>query len=261
MTIRARDFENPSSSRFEKKEYCSMKKHRRLLWSLGLSALLGLMAGNAQAGSITLSVDLGGVVIFTATSVGTDQTVSANLIALNAALTAPGSAYQFQSLSSNSNYTGGATGFLQTNAQLNTSGGGTTAATLSIDASQDGFLSPTGVNGYLVSSLAANSSSTTSGTTAFTSDFQGTPSPTLTFTAPGVYSAMTTPMAVGVIPPSYSLSNHFEINLADPTGSSEGITGTATLTAIPEPASIVMMLTSMPVPFVVMGLLRRNRKV
>ncbi len=238
-----------------------MKKHRRLLWSLGLSALLGLMAGNAQAGSITLSVDLGGVVIFTATSVAPDQTVSANLIALNAALTAHGSAYQFSSLSTNSNYTGGAFGSLQTNAQINTSGGGTTTATLSIDASQDGFLSPTGVNGYLVSSLAANSSITTSGTLAYTSDYQGIPSATLTATAPGVDSAMTPPQAVGVIPPSYSLSNHFSINLADNIGTSVGATGTATLNAIPEPASVVMMLTSMPVPFVVMGLLRRNRKV
>jgi hypothetical protein len=224
---------------------------------------MGLMPGKASAGSITLSVDLGGLVIFTATSIAPDQSVSANLIALNAALTAHGSAYQFQSLSANSNYTGAGTGFLQTNAQLNTSGPGTTADTLSIDTEQSGFLSPVGPNGNLTSSLAANSSSTTTGTTTFTSNYENPAtilSPPLVFAAPGVFSGSTVPMAVGAVPSGYGLSNHFLINLAVTPGASLGITGTATLgaTTVPEPTSVVIFMTSLPLAFIGMVHYRRR---
>jgi hypothetical protein len=37
------------------------------------------------------------------------------------------------------------------------------------------------------------------------------------------------------------------------------VTGTATITAVPEPASLVMLLTGLPVPMVVVGMLRRRK--
>jgi hypothetical protein len=245
------------------KEYCSMRKCRGVLLGLALSALIALGGNQAQAGPIILTVDLGGTVIFTATSVAPDQSVSANLLALNTALAAHGSAYQFTSLSATSNFTGASTAFLQTNAQLNTSGTGTTAVSLSIDTTQTGFLSPVGPGGQLLSTLAGDSSTTTTGTNNYTSDYQGTmSSATLTYTPPGVFSGTAPLLSVGTVPSGFELSNHFVITLAKTAGASEGITGTATLTAaVPEPASLVMMLSSLPVPFVVMGLRRRNRKV
>ncbi len=53
-----------------------MQKHRGLLMSLALSAVSGLIGSQTHAGSITLSVDLNGVVIYTATSVAPDQNVA-----------------------------------------------------------------------------------------------------------------------------------------------------------------------------------------
>jgi hypothetical protein len=240
-----------------------MRRHRGFLYGLALMALSGFMANRADAGSISLSVDLNGVVIFTATSTSPNQSVSAVLVTLNDALKSHGSAYQFQSLSANSNFTGGANGTLQTGFQLNTSGTGTTAAVLSIDTVQSGFLSPTGPDGKLDSS-AGGSFGNTTGSLSYTSDYQGANSPTLVFPASGSngsYSGDTGPVAVGTVPSGYSLSNHFLINIAKSPSTTLGGTGTATLTAsiVPEPASVVMMLTGLPVPLVFMGLLRRRK--
>lgn len=226
-------------------------------------ALSGFMANRADAGSIALSVDLNGVSIYTATSSSPDQSVSAVLATVNSALGAHGSAYRFSSLSANSNYTGGANGTLQTNFQLNTSGSGTTTAVLSIDTTQGGFLSPVGPNGALDSS-AGGSWGNAAGSVSYTSDYQGAPSPTLVFPiagANGSYSSDTGPVPVGTVPSGYSLSNHFLISVTKGANTTLGGTGTATLTAssVPEPASVVMMLTALPVPLVFMGLLRRRK--
>ena len=239
-----------------------MKKHRRLLWSLGLSALMGLMAGETRAGSITLSVDLNGVVIYTATSVAPDQSVQAALGALNTALGAHGSAYRFTGLNAQSNYTGASDGSLQTGFQLNTSGGGTTAAVLSIDTVQTGFLSPTGKDG-MVTSTAGGSFNTATGSLSYTSDYQGANTPTLVFPVAGTasYSSTTGAIPVGTVASGYQLSDHFLISLTKGPAVFLGGTGGVTLTAgVPEPASIVMLLTSMPVPLAFLGLIRLRRK-
>jgi hypothetical protein len=49
------------------------------------------------------------------------------------------------------------------------------------------------------------------------------------------------------------------INIAHIDGVA-GYTGQTTVTGIPEPASIVMMLTGIPVPLIVLGILRRKAK-
>jgi hypothetical protein len=148
-----------------------MQKHRGFILGLALSALVGLMGNQAHATSITLTVDLNGIVIFTATSSSPDQSVEASLVAVNTALGAHGSAYKFTGLSAQSNYTGTSLGSLQTTFQLNTSGAGTTAAVLSIDTTQSGFLSPTGPGGSVVST-AGGSYNTASGSLSYTSDYQ-----------------------------------------------------------------------------------------
>jgi hypothetical protein len=49
------------------------------------------------------------------------------------------------------------------------------------------------------------------------------------------------------------------VDPATAAGGSVGFTNKVTVTGIPEPASVVMMLTGMPLPLVVLGLLRRRR--
>ena len=53
------------------------------------------------------------------------------------------------------------------------------------------------------------------------------------------------------------------INLAaNPSSPTDGFTGSVrvTGTAVPEPASMVMFMTGMPLPLVLVGLLRRRRR-
>jgi len=238
-----------------------MARHRRFFLGLALSALVGLMGQSAQAGSITLSVDLGGVVIFTATSTAPDQSVAAVLTAVNTALGSHGSAYRFTGLSAQSNFTGSTFGSLQTTFQLNTSGAGTTAAVLSIDTVQSGFLSPLGSGGTAVST-AGGSFSTASGSLSYTSDYQGALTPNLVFPVSGTnsYSGTTGSVPIGTIPSGYSLSNHFLISLTKGPSVFLGGTGGVVVTAVPEPASIVPMLLGMPLPLaVVFALIRRRR--
>jgi hypothetical protein len=261
IAIRERGFNNPSSLRFGKKENSSMEKLRRLLWSLSLIALVGLMPSETQAGPITLSVDLDGVEIFSFSSVAPDQNVLVPTAAVNAALTAAGSAYQFISLSAQSNYTGTTFGSLQTTFQLNTSGPGDTSAVLSIDTDQSGFLSPTGPLGSYNSSVGGQYSNAT-GSLSFTSDFQGVNGPTLPIAISGTnsYSAATGDVPVGAVPSGYELSNHFLISLTQtPTTFLGGTGGIELHAAIPEPSSVVMFLTAMPLPLVLVGLARRRR--
>jgi hypothetical protein len=242
-----------------------MLRHRRLLLGLALSALMGFSGSQAQAGSISLSVDLNGVVIYTATSVSPDQSVSAALVTLNDALKAHGSAYVFSSLSANSNYQGDGTGFLQTTGQLSTSGTGTTAATLSIDTSQSGFTAPLGTNGMLMST-SSGSYINSVGSSTYTSDFQGTNATPLTntLTGTGSYSTPNPPPTVGIgsVPSGYSLSNHFSISLTKAANLTYGFSGEAIVTAsvVPEPSSVVMFLTGMPLPLALaFGAIRRRR--
>jgi len=240
-----------------------MKRHRRLLWSLGLSALMGLMASETQAGSINLSVDLNGTVIYTTSSVSPDQNVAAILIQVNAALVANGSAYQFTGLNAQSNFSGGSIGSLQTTFQLNTSNSaGTTAAVLSIDTTQSGFLAPVGPNGVLTST-AGGSYNTASGSLSFTGNFQGGNSPTVVFPVSGTDSYSGTNMVgVGSVPSGYELSNHFLISLSKGPNVFLGGTGGVTVAAaaVPEPSSVVTMMMGMPMSLAFMGLLRLRRK-
>jgi len=229
-------------------------------------ALSGFMANRAEAGSITLSIDFNGTVLASAVSTGLDQTVvftQAEINNANTLLSGAGSAYQLSGLSANSNFSGAGTGFLQINGQLSVAATGSTAGTISLDATQGGFLAPVGPNGTATTSSVANLAGGASTTTTYTGDFQGAslPSP-IVFTGSGPsFSASNAPSAIGSIPSGYSLSTHYVIALADVANSSEGVTGTTTVMAAttPEPASIVMLLTGLPMPLVFMGLLRRRK--
>jgi len=226
-------------------------------------ALSGFMANRAEAGSITLSIDLGGTVLVSEVSTAPDQTVeftASDIASANADLIAAGSAYRLSGLSANSNFTGGATGFLQITGQVSIGAVGNTTLALSLDATQGGFLAPVGPSGTATTSSSANYAGSATGTTTYTGDFQGAvlPSP-ITFSGTG--SSTSAPVGIGSVPSGYSLSSHYVLNLGDVQTASVGVVGTTTVTAaaVPEPASIVMLLTGLPMPLVFMGLLRRRK--
>jgi hypothetical protein len=232
-----------------------MQRHRGLTLGLILGALLALTGSSAQAGSITLSVDLAGSVIYTVTSSGTNQTVSANLTVLNSLLSSTG--YTFSSLSSNSNYTGSTSGFLQTTGQLLIGTGATPA--LSVDVTQGGFLAPVGPSGSMMSTLSTNAVGLSSGSTMYTGDFNGTDSAPLTG-GTGFFAGSAPPVAIAPVPSGYSLSNTFSLTGLSGVGGTEGFIGSVLVTAVPEPATGVMLLTGMPLPLaIVFGLIRRRR--
>jgi len=70
--------------------------------------------------------------------------------------------------------------------------------------------------------------------------------------------------AIAAFVTPYSMTNTLAIGLtASATANVTdqfGLSGTVTASAIPEPASIVMMLTSMPIPLAIVGFLRRRRR-
>jgi len=153
---------------------------------------------------------------------------------------------------------------------------------VTITTSQTDFTSPTGP----VGTLADSESSTITNTTGKAGDLQsvkswynpantnvatGTATPTgsyplpLSGTTPMSLSSPTFTTAASVAPTPYALVNQVMIQIsgngANPNA--KDVFGSATtLTAgpIPEPASIVIFLTGMPLPLVVVGLLRRRRR-
>ena len=213
--------------------------------------------------------NLNGVVIFgPVASVSPDRQIvltQAQLNTINGTLSSDGSAYRVTSLSAGSNFNGGATGFLQITAQVAVLGNtGTTALPLSFDATQSGFLSPTGMNGTIHNAEGGSNSSNATGTISYTGDFQGTASPTLVSAlgSSGSFSTSNGPTPiVGGVPMGYELSSHIVVNMGDVLTSAAGVTGTTTVTAsgVPEPATVVMVLTGLPVPLVLMGMLRRRK--
>jgi hypothetical protein len=253
----------------KKGSFLIMLRHRGFLYGLALVALTGFLASPANAGSINLSVDLGGVVVDTVTSSSPDQFVqfsASDITTVNNDLASAGSAYRIVSLSATSSYgTGDNPGFLQINGQVRIAGTGTTASNLSLDATQSGFTSPIGSNGTLGATSVANQSPLASGTTSYTGDY----SPPSTTTTPIVFtgtgyndSGSATGVPITTVPSGFTLSSHYTLALADIPTTTEGVTGKTTITVagtVPEPGSVVMLLTGVPLPLVFMGLLRRRK--
>jgi hypothetical protein len=268
----------------EKKELSSMSKHRGLFLVLGLAAMIGVMASEARAETLTLTVyagsGTGGAVIYTTT--GGSQAVTANLTALNSDLTAAGfGAYQFTNLGGSSNNpgtSGPVGGFILTSGNMTVTPGGSGEGTpITVVLTEDGFSAPSsGAGASLFTAATANYAGTAAGPASTQTDqSQFTDSTPQTITG-GVISqpsngtqtdSHSTGISQGlpayVVP--YTLTNILVIQLtADPAGSggSNGFSGKTSVISsgtIPEPASLVMMLTGMPLPLVVLGLLRRRR--
>lgn len=257
-----------------------MKKHRGLFLGLGLAALLALSVREGRAETITMTIVTNGHTIVVTGSLVSSQTSTnfqVNTTNLNNLLTADGSAYQFSALGATSDWPG-TTG--SQGGSLSTSGGlyiptTATGATgpLTITTTEDGFTAPTGPNGTLVSTETANFTNVpTGGTETYQSGFGPLPTtltlyptPPLSATSSGTTANNWSPSAtnsVGNVPSPYALGNTLTINLTQNTAAQAqlGFSGAAQIfaTTVPEPMGLVMMLTGMPLPLVVVGLLRRR---
>lgn len=246
---------------------------------LALAALIGLWVGEVRAATISMTIETNG---FTIDVTGNPLYVISNdgnsLVLDNDALNSDlvslyGSAYQFANLGASSNFPGSANpmgGTLSQSAILFIPGGaGGATGDITITVSEDGYTAPTGPNPTLKDLSGAGFTNTTAGDNQVShSDFNSgtlvTPDTTFTSTGPSLNggSLLQSVTGGGVVGPTYSLLNTVTINL---TASSVQVqdsyfVNTQLTTAVPEPTSIVVMMTSMPLPLIVLGMLRRRRR-
>jgi hypothetical protein len=259
----------------EMKELHSMKRHRGLFLGLALSALLGLSASQANAETIDITVQVGAgpvvdLAIFGGVGSANGYVMNdAAVFALNSFLTTSSSQYLFgtgaTTLGGISNFPGSSSaGALELTGTILSVRSGTAALTLR--ETESGFTAPTGPSGTLFSSSTGDFANAAAGTghTA-SSSFNGTSTPTYsvlsTTTNPNPAGGMAN-IPVSPVPTLYTLTNSITFNLKAGTTANpivDGFAVVAVVTAIPEPASLVMMLTGIPLPIVVIGLLRRRR--
>jgi hypothetical protein len=255
------------------KEFSSMQKHRRLLWSLGLSALVGLMAGEVRAETILMTIDITGHsfdVTAVANSTATTFSVDAvGLAAINGFLSTNGSQSQLTTLGGSSNFPGNASqGNLVLTGEIHSAVGGGSDSFLKITETESDFTSPTGPNGVLMSSSTGNfTNQPAGGGHTASSAFNATSTPTYSVFSSGIpANGEAGGASIGLAPVStlYMLTNIATFGLAHAGSTNDivdsfGVTAVVTTVAIPEPASLVTMLMGIPLPLMLYGLVRRRR--
>jgi hypothetical protein len=201
-------------------------------------------------------------------------------------LAAAGSEYQFGTAAGNTTTLGGSSnfglpssatqGFLSVTGELHSLGTGTGAdKVLTLTETESAWTSPTGTSGTLKSSESGNfTNQTAGGGTESYSMFNATKTPSYTDLSTGTSpnpGVNTGPTSVGVAPVStmFTLANVVTWGITSPGldkpgpggDITNGFSQSATIVAatIPEPASLVTMLTGIPLPLAVLGLLRRRR--
>jgi hypothetical protein len=240
-----------------------MQKHRGLLMSLVVGALLGFGNNQAEAGSLTFDFYYNGTLIDTVTNPTGGVVSGQTLGGVNTALHNAHSAYSLTQLTATFN-TVGDNVTLATAANLKiVAGTNLTTGTFKIVAVESDILTPTGMTGTLNSAFSGTYTSIKVGTSSFYGDYLSTATPTLSgnaATSPA-FSDTSPDQSVSMVVPGYSLSNTTTFaGLSKVTGATVGATGTVSLTAVPEPSSVVMLLTGMPLPLgIVFGLIRRRR--
>ena len=250
-----------------------------LRFCLSLSVVVGLMASQASAGSLTLvvtaadgvSTTITGGPLGTLTNGGNTLTVT-SIAALNTFLNTNGSAVQFNSLAASSDFAPGggvATGSFVTQSgsvYFDTALAGTGVVT--VQAFQTGFVLPTGPAGVMQSSATANYTQAPTGSTeTFTSSYNSTVNALpLTSTSTDVSQNNYSPSNNTAIPTfvtPFEVSNTTAVVLLPnlTNQATDGFSGstTVTTTSVPEPASLALVFTG--IPFVVVGWLRRRRAV
>jgi hypothetical protein len=231
-----------------------MKTHRGPLWGLALTALMGLTASPARAELISITVGItGGPALTTdawatVTATSYDVIGPAGITALNSFLATNGSAYQFVSLSGSSDWSGDAQrGQLVLGSEVRTGLTSGTNTGLTITETEAGFLGPSSTTraGILRSSASATNQPAGDRTEA-RSQFDSLIVPfNPLYPVPG--SAL---FPVGPpIPTLYPLTNVLVLGLpkgttANPIDVTFGVT--ATISVVPEPSSLVLLVTALP---------------
>jgi hypothetical protein len=249
------------------KESMSMSKHQGLFLALGLAAVVGLSAPDVRAGNVTLTLTWSGgttgPIDFTSPfaqlgSTADNLTIDTSVI--NAFLAGNGSDIMFSELGASGNNPGDSSGSLlrETGTAIMSGAGGDNS--ISIVASQDGFMSPSGV-GTLTSTSTANFLGATTSTQTSFGALNGNVTANANFTVPGGFQSKSTGLTG--ISSGYTLSASTDITLGtwngSPSDNSDQFTNNAIFVdAVPEPASITIMLTGMPLALVVLRLVRRR---
>jgi len=268
-----------------------MQKHRTRFLVLALVALIGFAASEAKAGYI-IGISITDNTTSTTTTFNVskggpnDSTpiTSPNIITVSGALDTSATGLSLTGVNSSTNNPG------TTIASLSVGGTGSVVSgvatsddsfTVVITVSQTSFTSPTGAKGL----LSDSDSSTISSTTGAVGDMQkvqswynaantnaavGISTPGVSYALPAATSTLslsspTESQTLAVAPTPYALVERITFTI---TGNSSNpnakdvFTGTTTLTAsaIPEPASIILMLTGMPLPLAIVGLIFRRRR-
>lgn len=257
---------------------------RRLGLAFGL--VFAVTAQTSRAGSIEIDLtisrgsDTVSFQIFAGS--GTDapgstaNDLSANLLLINSVVT-PAFGVTFSSLGANSNNPGTTEARINQNALFTVAAGGTDPLMISAIAFQTDFQFPTGGMGSLVSSASGTfSNATPASVQSFQSWFDqgntGSMGPDPLVTPSGILNfdyndpvdlshsgtAAITPIS-GVTSP-YALVNQINLTVgvaSTDTGVSYGGTTKLTVAAVPEPASVLMTLSAIPIVF---GMARRFRR-
>jgi len=268
-----------------------MTKHRGLVFALAMIALAGIPANEARAGSLTMILEWGastltitGGPFATLTATASGESLTLNVGPLNAFLASHGSALAFAAgsgVSDNQSVATNATGaILTSNGNLSVVQTSAGLTTMTIDAYKTDWNTPSGATGMLMNSGSATFGLTPKGNTeTFNSWYNndnsadgkllGAGLQTYTSTGDPVNSPPGSPpnftgAAISPFVTPFSLTNETIVSLTKSGKTGENgqyqVQTTVSANAVPEPASMVIMLTSMPLPLVILVLLQRRRR-
>lgn len=267
-----------------------MKKSRLFLTVGALLGILAALTGTREAqaanANFQIKVTIDDLTTHTSTTTtilnqGTDDTsTTASQIAVNASKYSGALGVSLTSLGATLNEVGSSTSLVVNGtATLNT----TDTYTITVTATAINITSPAGGLSPMVSTSSGGNFSGTTASSTQTQNYTGYYNPNNTLysmagTTPGTQTILVPNTVNGnsdlssnspgtATPPSYitpyGLTDTLVLTLkgsnTSPTDVFRGTT-TISVSSIPEPASVVMMLTGMPVPLIVLGMLRRRRK-
>jgi hypothetical protein len=237
---------------------------------LGMALLLSLMSGTTRAELITMTLaDSSGsfsVDIFATPGANTYNVDTLGLSIINSVLASQGSEYQFFSLGGSSNFPGNSTqGNLVLTGEVHAVVGGGTDSFLQITESESGFTSPVGPSGTLLSASTGD----------FTNESAGlghTASSLFNTTSTPVYSVLSSGFVVNPeggagsttvspVSTSYTLTNTITFGLSAATTNDviDSFGVTATVSAVPEPSSLVLLLMGAGAPLIFVRMTRFSR--